>query len=139
MLVDTIAEDLDELLQDGGLTSVALLREFGRIVVVAVDVAFVLVVRILSAKDGRADTAGEVLNVILAVQSGDVRASKRTFARVTEQIEATEVVRFAQRVLIRRLIRNGEELGGYDLVAVLRIVSQQTSQCAQGRLNLHGM
>lgn len=124
MLVDSIAEDLDELLQDGSLTSVAFLREFGRIMVVAVDVTFVLVVRILSAKDGRTDTAGEVLNVIFAVQSGNVRASKRAFARVTEQIEATEVVRFAQRVLVRRLIRDWEELGGYYLVAVLSFVSQ---------------
>ena len=44
VLVDSVAEDLDELLQDGSLTPIALLREFGRVVVVAVHIAFVLVV-----------------------------------------------------------------------------------------------
>lgn len=44
MLVDTVAEDFHELLQDGGLTSIALLRELGRVVVMAVHVALVLVV-----------------------------------------------------------------------------------------------
>ena len=44
VLIHTIAEDLDELLQDGCLTSIALLRKFGGVVVVAVYIAFVLVV-----------------------------------------------------------------------------------------------
>jgi len=44
MLVDAIPEDLDKLLEDGGATAIALLREFGRVVVMAVDAAFVLVV-----------------------------------------------------------------------------------------------
>ena len=44
VLIDSIAEDFDELLQDGSLTSIALLRKLGRVMVVAVDIAFVLVV-----------------------------------------------------------------------------------------------
>lgn len=44
VLIDSVAEDLDELLQDGGLTSIALLRKLGRVMVVAVHIAFVLVV-----------------------------------------------------------------------------------------------
>jgi hypothetical protein len=44
VLIDSIAKDFDELLQDGGLTAVTALREFGRIVVVAVDAAFMFVV-----------------------------------------------------------------------------------------------
>ena len=44
VLIHTIAEDLHELLQDGSLTSIALLRKFGGVVVVAVYIAFVLVV-----------------------------------------------------------------------------------------------
>lgn len=44
MLIDTIAEDFDELLQNGGLASIALLRELRRVVVVAVHVTLVLVV-----------------------------------------------------------------------------------------------
>jgi len=75
MLVDTVAEDFHELLQDGGLTSIALLRELGRVVVMAVHVALVLVVRILRAENGWANAACEMLDVILAIQGGDVRAS----------------------------------------------------------------
>jgi hypothetical protein len=44
MLIDSIAKDFHELLQDCRLTSVALLREFGRVMVVAIHIAFVLVV-----------------------------------------------------------------------------------------------
>ena len=75
VLIDTIAEDFDELLQNGGLASIALLRELRRVVVMAVHVAFVLVVRILRTEDGRAHAAREMLDVILSVQGGDVRAS----------------------------------------------------------------
>ena len=69
VLVHAIPEDLYELFQYGGLAAIALLRKLGRVVVVAVDVAFVLVVAILRAKDGRADAAGKVLNVVFTVQS----------------------------------------------------------------------
>jgi len=44
VLIDTIAEDFNKLLQNGGLTSIALLRKLRRVVVMAVHVAFVLVV-----------------------------------------------------------------------------------------------
>jgi len=44
MLVDTISEDLDELLKNRGMTAIALLRELGRVVVVAVDATLVFVV-----------------------------------------------------------------------------------------------
>ena len=44
MLIDTVSEDFDKLLQNGGLASIALLRELRRVVVVAVHVAFVFVI-----------------------------------------------------------------------------------------------
>jgi hypothetical protein len=72
MLIYAIPEDLHELLQDGCLTSVALLRELGGVVVVAVYAAFVLVVGVLRAKYGRAHRTGEVLDVVLSVQRGDI-------------------------------------------------------------------
>lgn len=46
MLVLTIAEDLDELLEDGRLAAIAPLRKLGRVVVVAVDAALVLIVAV---------------------------------------------------------------------------------------------
>jgi hypothetical protein len=72
MLIHAIPEDLYELLQYGCLTSVALLRELGRVVVMAVHAAFVLVVGVLGAKNGRTYRTGEVLDVVLSVQRGDV-------------------------------------------------------------------
>ena len=75
MLVDAIAEYLDELFKYRCLASVALLREFGGVVVVAVDVSIVLVVAILRAEDSRADTACEVLDVVFAIERSYVRAS----------------------------------------------------------------
>jgi hypothetical protein len=44
VLVDTITEDFDKLFQDRGLTAIASLCELGRVVVVAVDTAFVFVI-----------------------------------------------------------------------------------------------
>ena len=46
MLVLPIAEDFDKLLQDRCLAAVAALGELGRIVVVAVDAAFVFIVAV---------------------------------------------------------------------------------------------
>lgn len=46
MLVLPITKDFDKLLEDRGLASIATLRKFGRVVVVTVDTAFVLVVAV---------------------------------------------------------------------------------------------
>ena len=121
MLIDAIAEDLHKLLQDGRLAAIALLGELGAVVVVAVDVALVLVVGVLRAEDGGADGAGEVLDVVFAVEGGDVGASQGAAAVVAEQVEPLEVVGFAEGVLVGRVVGDGEEFGGDDFVAVLRI------------------
>jgi hypothetical protein len=72
VLVLAVTEDLDKLLKNGGLASVTALGELGRVVVVAVDLAVVLVVAILGTKDGGAEGAGEVVDVVLFVEGGDV-------------------------------------------------------------------
>lgn len=55
MLVLSIAVDLDELLEDGGLAAIAALSKLGRVVVVAVNAAFVFVVAVGRAEDCGAD------------------------------------------------------------------------------------
>jgi hypothetical protein len=72
VLVLAVAEDLDELLQNGGLAAIAALGELGRVVVVAVYLAIVLVIAVLSAEHRGAQGAGEVVDVILAVERGNV-------------------------------------------------------------------
>lgn len=54
MLILPVAEDFDKLLQNRILAAVASLRELGGVVIVAVNVAFVLVVAILCSKHRRA-------------------------------------------------------------------------------------
>ena len=72
MLILTIPEDLDELFQNGSLAAVTLLGELGRVVVVAVDAAFVFIVRVLCAEDGRTNTASKMFDVVFPIQSSDV-------------------------------------------------------------------
>lgn len=72
MLLLPIPENLDELLQNGRLAAVALLRELCGVMVVAVDAAFVLIVRILRTKHCGTDRAREMLDMIFAVQRGNV-------------------------------------------------------------------
>lgn len=55
MLVLPIAENLHKLLKDGRLAAIAPLRKLSGVVVVAVDVAIMLVVAVLGAKDGRTE------------------------------------------------------------------------------------
>ena len=76
MLILSVAEDLDELFQDGRLTAITPLRKLGRIMVVTVDTAFVFVVAVRCAEYSGAYRAGEMLDVVLSVQRGDVRATE---------------------------------------------------------------
>lgn len=78
MLILSIAKDLHKLFQDGRMTTMAALSKLSGIVKVAVNVALMLVVRVLGTKYRRAYGAGEVFNMILAVQSRNVRASQGT-------------------------------------------------------------
>lgn len=126
MLVLTITKDFDKLFKNSSLTAVAALSEFGRIMVVAVYVSLMFVVAVLSTKDGRTYRAGEMLDVVLAIERGNVRSAKGASTCMAEQIQSAEIVRFAKRVLIRRLFRNGEELRSDDFAAVLNIVSSRT-------------
>ena len=76
MLVYAVSKDLHELLQDCRLTTVALLRELGRVVVVAVDASFMFVIAVLRTEDRGADRAGEVFDMIFPVERRDVRTSQ---------------------------------------------------------------
>jgi len=72
MLVLAISEDLDKLLKNGGLAAVASLGKGCGIMVVTVDIAFVLVIAVLCAKDGRTYRAREMLDVVLALKRSNI-------------------------------------------------------------------
>lgn len=67
VLVLAVPEYFDELLKDRRVAAIAPLGELRRVVVVAVDVAIVLVVAVRRPKDRRAHGASEVVHVVLAV------------------------------------------------------------------------
>ena len=67
MLVLSIAENFDELLQDRRLATIAPLCKLGRIVIVAVHTALVLVVAVRSPKNRGTDRTCEMLDVVLSV------------------------------------------------------------------------
>jgi len=123
MLILTIAEDFDKLFQDGGVTAITALSEFGRVMVVAVYVSLVFVVAVLSAKYGWAYRAGEMFDVVFAVERGDVGSAESASTCMAEQVQSAEVIRFAKRVLIRRLFWDGEEFRCDNFTAVLNTVS----------------
>lgn len=75
VLVLTVTEDLDKLLKNCRLTTVALLRELGGVMVVAVDLPIVFVVAVLRAEDGRTEGAREVVDVVFSLQGRDIRPS----------------------------------------------------------------
>lgn len=61
-----------------------------------------------------------MFNVIFAVQSRDIGATKRAAAFMTEEVQASEVINFTQGVLTTTLLRfDWEEFGRHDLPAVL--------------------
>jgi hypothetical protein len=55
VLVLPIAENFHKLLEDGRLAAIASLRKLSGVVVVAIDIAIMLVVAVLGAKDGRTE------------------------------------------------------------------------------------
>lgn len=83
MLILAISHNLDELLEDRGLTAMALCRKLRGIVVMAVNLAIVLIIRILGAKDRRANAARKMLNVVFPVQGSNVGSAQSSPARVT--------------------------------------------------------
>lgn len=122
MLIYTIAVDLDELLEDGCLAAITSLRELCRVVIMAIYLAFVLVVAILSAKDSRTNRTGEVVDVVFAIEGCDVGSAEGATAFEADQIQAFEVVGLAKGVLVGRVIGYREEFGSNDFPAVLIVV-----------------
>lgn len=83
MLILTIAINLDKLLEDCCLTSETALSKLCRVMVMAVDLPLMLVVAVLRSKYGRTHRAREVVDVVLLVEGGYVRTTKRRITLVT--------------------------------------------------------
>lgn len=120
VLVLAVAVDLDELLEDGDLTPVAALSKLGRVVVVTVNVAVVLIIAILGAEYRVTERACEMVDVVFAVESGDVGTSERPSTLIAQQVESSEIVRLAKRVLPFAILAvDRKEFRRHNVAAVL--------------------
>lgn len=72
MLILPIPEDFNKLLQDGNLTPITALRELGGVMVMTIHVTIMLIITVLSAENGVAEGACEVVDMVLAVQCGNI-------------------------------------------------------------------
>ena len=122
MLILSIAEDFDKLLQDGSVASVTTLGKLCRVVKVAVYLVFVLVIRVLRTKHCRAHGARKVLNMVLAIQGRNIRASEGAATGMTQKFQSSEVVSLAQWILLGFVfIVDRKEFGSYNLATILDI------------------
>lgn len=120
MLVLPVSKNLDKLLEDGGLAASTPLCELCRVVVMAVNLVCVFVVAVLCTENSRADGAGEMLNMVFPIKCSDVGSSKSPATFKAQQIESSEVINLAQRVLaVALFVINGKKFRGHDLPAVL--------------------
>jgi len=110
MLVLAVSIDLDKLLEDSGPAASALGGVTERVVVMTIDLAIVFIVRVLWSKDSRADRTGEVFDVVLVVQGGDVASPEGLTAGMANHVQAAKVVAFTERVLSAVCLGNGKEL-----------------------------
>lgn len=125
VFIGVVAVDFDKLLENGCFASGALDGKACAVVEVAKDATVVLVVAVLWAEYSRANRASEVLDVELATQGCDITATKRTIALCADEVETSKIVGFAKREeaacasRVDHVVGGGEELGSYDLVAVI--------------------
>jgi hypothetical protein len=105
MLVLSIPEYFNELLENGRLTTIASLRELCGIVKVTVDFSIMLVVAILGAKHCWTHRTGKMFDVVFAVQRCDVRTPKSAAAFEAKKVQTSEVVCLTEGKLSRPIIR----------------------------------
>jgi len=110
MLVLAVSVNLHKLLQDRGPAACALDSVAEGVVVVTKDLAIMFIVRVLRPKNGRADRARKVLDMVLVIQSGNVAPSQGLTAGVADQVQAPEVIALTEWVLLAVSLLDGKEL-----------------------------
>lgn len=89
-----------------------------------VYIAFMFVVGVLSTKDSWTDRAGEMFNMVFAIESCDVGASESTTTLVAQEVQSSKVISLTQWVLSAAILGvDGEELGSNHFSAVLWKIS----------------
>jgi hypothetical protein len=99
VLILAVSIDLDKLLEDSRPAASALGGVTERVVIMTIDPAIMFIVRVLGSKDGRADRAGKMFDVVLVLQGGDVASPESFTAGMANHVQSAKVVAFAERVL----------------------------------------
>lgn len=99
VLVLTVSEYLNELLEDCSLATIAALGKSCRVVVVAVDHAIVFIVAVFCAKSCRTDRAREMIDMILVIKCGYVGTPKSPSTIMAQKVKSPKVIRLTERVL----------------------------------------
>lgn len=67
--------------------------------VVAVNLAVVLIVAVAGPESGRTYGTGEVIDMVFAIEGCHIRASECPPTVVAKEIQSSEIVSFAKRIL----------------------------------------
>jgi hypothetical protein len=122
MLCRTIPRDFDELFENRAFTPMTSNGELRAIVEMTVYIPLVFIVGILGSKHGVAKRTSKVFDMVLFIEGSDVRSAERRSTGRAEEIDATKVVCFAERVFQTCLgFLDGKEFRGDADVAFLRL------------------
>lgn len=132
MLILAVAKYLNKLFENGSMAAMAPLGKLRRVMEVAINLALVLVVRVLGTEDSWTYGACEMLDMVFAVQCCDVGATQGAPTLMTEEVQSPKIVCFAKWELATSILRiDREKLRGDDFSAVLqeKQLAQPPRQC----------
>lgn len=113
--------DFHKVLEDSRLASAAFLGKQERVVRLAVNLAFFLVILVVLFKHCGTDGTLEMLEVVLFAEGGDVRPTKHAVAFRANQIEPSKVIMFAKDERRAIFLSGWEELLHDGLLTVLQM------------------
>ena len=86
MLILPVPENFNELLKYRGEAAVAALSKSSGVVVMTIHLPIVLVIAVLCPESSRTHRACEVIDMVLAVKSSDIRPSQCTTTTTADQV-----------------------------------------------------
>jgi hypothetical protein len=108
-LIVTVPKYLNKLLEDGGLAPGTNFRKHCGVMEMTVNVIIVFVIANLISESGWTERASEVFQVVLAPKRCGIGSPESAAAGKAEEIEAAEIVRLAERILVGAFGGNRKE------------------------------
>lgn len=131
VLVLSIAKYFDKLLQNSSLTAIASLGEVCRIMIVTVHFSLVLIITILGTKDGGADGAGEMFDMVFSIQRGDIGPTQSSMTFIAQEIKAPEVIGLAKGELAAAILSiDRKEFRRNDFTTIIALETFQVKSAS---------